>query len=309
MKQLKDFKRYRLLALIFVSTLILSSIGFAGKNTVYADNKIDLLQLPQLMVVFEGVKQGKYPWDVLAQPSKSEEVSKEIEMKKEEVPVTEPAEVVETTPTEEATPSQVQETTPFTKVDESYFDDALFIGDSRTVGLSEYSNWKNPTYYADVGLTVYHVFDKEIAKVNGETMNIDQALQRQKFGKIYVMLGINELGRGTTETFAAKYSQVIGRIRELQPDAIIFIEGIMGVSKKKSDSDPIFNNKNIQERNAAIETLADNSSVYYIDVNQVIMDASGGIPSEYTFDNVHLKAAYYDIWTNYLMEHGVIRKP
>jgi hypothetical protein len=316
MKQLKDFKRYRLLALIFVSTLILSSIGFAGKNTVYADNTIDLLRLPQLMVVFEGVKQGKYPWDVLAQPSKTEEVSKEMEMKKEEVLVTEPVgeeeaaqAEVETESTKEATPSQVQETTPFTKVDESYFDDALFIGDSRTVGLSEYSNWKNPVYYADVGLTVYHVFDKEIANVNGETMNIDQALQRQKFGKIYIMLGINELGRGTTETFAAKYSQVIGRIRELQPDAIIFIEGIMGVSKKKSDSDPIFNNKNIQERNAAIESLADNSSVYYIDVNQVIMDASGGIPSEYTFDNVHLKAAYYSIWTNYLMEHGVIRKP
>ena len=309
MKQLKDFKRYRLLALIFITTFILSSIGFAGRNTVYADNTIDLLKLPQLMVVFEGIKQGKYPWEILSQSSKTEEVSKEIEMKKEEVPVTEPAGEEETAQAKEATPSQVQETNPFTKVDESYFDDALFIGDSRTVGLSEYSNWKNPVYYADVGLTVYHVFDKEIAKVNGETMNIDQALQRQKFGKIYIMLGINELGRGTTETFAAKYSQVIGRIRELQPDAIIFIEGIMGVSKKKSDSDPIFNNKNIQERNAAIESLADNNSIFYIDVNQVIMDASGGIPSEYTFDNVHLKAAYYSIWTNYLMEHGVIRKP
>jgi hypothetical protein len=309
MKQLKDFKRYRLLAMIFVSTLILSLIGFAGKNTVYADNTINLLKLPQLMVVFEGVKQGRYPWQILSQPSKTEEVSKEIELKKEEVAVTQPAREVETTSKEEVTPSQAQEFNPFTKVDESYFDDALFIGDSRTVGLSQYSNWKNPVYYANVGLTVYHVFDKEIANVNGEVMNIDQALQRQKFGKIYIMLGINELGRGTTETFAKKYSQVIGRIRELQPDAIIFIEGIMGVSKKKSDSDPIFNNKNIQERNAAIQSLADNNSVFYIDVNQVIMDDSGGIPSEYTFDNVHLKAAYYSIWTNYLMEHGVIRKP
>lgn len=308
MKQLKDFKRYRLLAMIFVSTLILSLIGFAGKNTVYANNTVDLLKLPQLMVVFEGVKQGRYPWQIFSLPSKAEEVSKEIELKKEEVPATEPAQEAETASTEEATPSQAEDSNPFTKVDESYFDDALFIGDSRTVGLSQYSNWKNPVYYADVGLTVYHVFDKEIANVNGETMNIDQALQRQKFGKIYVMLGINELGRGTTETFAKKYSQVIERIRELQPDAIIFIEGIMGVSKKKSDSDPIFNNKNIQERNAAIESLADNNSVFYIDVNQAIMDDSGGIPSEYTFDNVHLKAAYYSIWTNYLMEHGVIRK-
>lgn len=327
MKHLGDFKRYRLLALVLLTSLILSLIGFAGKNTVYADDTVDILKAPQLMVVFEGLKQGRYPWDILTHGVKPVEVSedpeligekgitKETEAMKESEDNSQETQAVETEKTEDSareeksTPSEAQNTSPFTRVDESYFDDALFIGDSRTVGLSQYSNWKNPVYYADVGLTVYTVFDKKIATVNGETMTIDQALQRQKFGKIYIMLGINELGRGTTETFAKKYGEVIGRIRELQPDAIIYIEGIMGVSKKKSDSDPIFNNRNIQERNAAIQSLANDTSVFYIDVNQVIMDGTGGIPSDYTFDNVHLKAAYYKIWTEFLMDHGVIRKP
>jgi hypothetical protein len=335
MKHLGDFKRYRLLAMVLLSSLALSLIGFAGRNTVYADDTVDLLKEPGLMVVFEGLKQGRYPWEILTHGTRPVEVSvdpelieetgttKETEVTKEtEIPKeTEIAKETEAMKESEALKesegnsqetqalNEVQNTSPFTRVDESYFDDALFIGDSRTVGLSQYSNWKNPVYYADVGLTVYSVFDKKIATVNGETMTIDQALQRQKFGKVYIMLGINELGRGTTETFAKKYGEVIGRIRELQPDAIIFIEGIMGVSKKKSDSDPIFNNRNIQERNAALQSLADDRSVYYIDVNQVIMDATGGIPSDYTFDNVHLKAAYYKIWTEFLMDHGVIRKP
>jgi hypothetical protein len=333
MKHLGDFKRYRLLALVLLSSLALSLVGFAGRNTVYADDTVDILKAPQLMVVFEGLKQGRYPWDILSHGVRPVEVSedpeiigetgvkKETEVMKEsgstkesedngqETQAVESEQTEESVKEEKSTPSKAQNTSPFTRVDESYFDDALFIGDSRTVGLSQYSNWKNPVYYADVGLTVYSVFDKKFATVNGETMTIDQALQRQKFGKVYIMLGINELGRGTTETFAKKYGEVIGRIRELQPDAIIFIEGIMGVSKKKSDSDPIFNNRNIQERNAALQSLADDRSVYYIDVNQVIMDATGGIPSDYTFDNVHLKAAYYKIWTEFLMDHGVIRKP
>ena len=327
MKHLGDFKRYRLLALVLLTSLVLSLIGFAGKNTVYADDTVDILKAPQLMVVFEGLKQGRYPWDILTHGVRPVEVSedpeligetgntKETEAMKESEDNSQETQAVETEKTEDSakeeksTPSEAQNTSSFTRVDESYFDDALFIGDSRTVGLSQYSNWKNPVYYADVGLTVYTVFDKKIATVNGETMTIDQALQRQKFGKIYIMLGINELGRGTTETFAKKYGEVIGRIRELQPEAIMFIEGIMGVSKKKSDSDPIFNNRNIQERNAAIQSLANDTSVFYIDVNQVIMDGTGGIPSDYTFDNVNLKAAYYKIWTEFLMDHGVIRKP
>ncbi len=193
----------------------------------------------------------------------------------------------------------------FVTVEESYFDDALFIGDSRTVGLSEYSGWTRPTYCADVGLTIYDVFDKKIADVGGKKLTLDKALEQRKFGKIYIMLGINELGRGTTKSFAEEYKKVLDQIQKLQPGAIIFIESIMDVSKKKSDQDPIFNNKNIKDRNDEISLLADNQSIFYIDVNEAVTDQSGGIPEKYTFDSVHLKAAYYKLWTDFLLKHGI----
>lgn len=194
----------------------------------------------------------------------------------------------------------------FVTVKQSYFDDALFIGDSRTVGLSEYSGWKNPTYYANVGLTIYDIFEQKVAKVSGKKMTIDQALEKKQFGKIYIMLGINEMGTGTADTFLAEYDKVVQKIHKLQPNAIIYIQAIMNVTKEKSDTDPIFNNKNIKERNEHIKTLADNKSIFYIDVNEAITDKTGGIPSKYTFDNIHLKAAYYKIWTKFLLEHGIV---
>ena len=42
-----------------------------------------------------------------------------------------------------------------TTVDASYFDDALFIGDSRTVGLKEYGTLNNATFFANTGLSIY----------------------------------------------------------------------------------------------------------------------------------------------------------
>lgn len=193
----------------------------------------------------------------------------------------------------------------FVKVGKSYFNDALFIGDSRTVGLSEYSGWKNSTYYADVGLTIYDVFDKKIVKMNGKMITIDKALKRKHFKKVYIMLGINELGRGTTKTFISEYKKVVNRIKKLQPDAVIFVEGIMKVSKEKSDTDPIFNNKNITIKNDHLAKLADNKRIFYIDVNDAVTDKTGSIPAEYTFDNIHLKAAYYRLWTGFLLKHGI----
>ena len=46
----------------------------------------------------------------------------------------------------------------FCEVSDDYFDDAVFIGDSRVVSLYEYSDWKEATYYCSSGMTLGGVF-------------------------------------------------------------------------------------------------------------------------------------------------------
>ena len=206
---------------------------------------------------------------------------------------------------EDSTTEEDENRYQFETVTKEYFDDALFIGDSRTVGLSEYSDLSNSTFYADVGLTIYDIFNKKVAELEGSKVTIPEALKVKHFKKIYIMLGINELGRGTTQTFVDEYKKVITKLKELQPDTLIFVEGIMNVSKEKSDKDPIFNNTNIKEKNDNIALLADNEKIFYIDVNEAITDKTGNLPSKYTFDYIHLKAAYYQLWTEFLLKHGI----
>lgn len=192
-------------------------------------------------------------------------------------------------------------------VTEDYFDDALFIGDSRTVGLHDYAKLNNTTFYASTGLTVYKMFTAKIATLPGskKKVTIEEALEQQKFNKIYIMIGINEMGTGTAETFKQKYSERIERIKELQPDAIIYIQSIMLVTTERSNKGDYINNEGIIERNNAIAELADGERIFYLDVNEAVTDETGGLVSEYTFDGVHLKAAYVDIWKNYLLEHAI----
>lgn len=194
-------------------------------------------------------------------------------------------------------------------VEEAYFDDALFIGDSRTQGLYEYGGFgENVTFYCKTSLTIYDLFKKEKAfiKEDGKNITLEQALTEHSFKKIYLMIGINELGTGTAESFFEEYARAVYKIQQLQPDAIIFVQAIMRVGAQKNASDPIFNNTNIAIRNVEIQTLADNQRIFYIDVNEVVCDENGNLFEGWSSDQIHLKAKYYAVWKEFLMNHGAV---
>ncbi|MDE7137783.1 MAG: hypothetical protein K2O29_04920, partial [Ruminococcus sp.] len=128
------------------------------------------------------------------------------------------SEVITTIPSTEQITTEPPPSEPvFVESDPSYFDDALFIGDSRTVGLNEYGTLKNADYFCSVGLASYKI-DSEY--ING--YSIYDMLSANKYGKVYVMLGINECGNDFNSTINS-FENLINTIREYQPDAIIYI--------------------------------------------------------------------------------------
>ncbi|MFR9236503.1 MAG: GDSL-type esterase/lipase family protein [Eisenbergiella massiliensis] len=179
------------------------------------------------------------------------------------------------------------------------------------MGLCEYAGMRDrATFYAATSLTIYNVFEspKKVAQLDdGTKVTIEEALSQKQFKKIYIMLGINELGRGTTQSFFTVYADTVNRIRQLQPEAIIFVQGIMRVSGEKSRTDKVFNNAAINERNEALAAMANNQDIFYLEVNDAVCDANGDLVTEYTFDQIHLKAKYYQLWKNYLLGHGIVR--
>lgn len=197
-------------------------------------------------------------------------------------------------------------TVTYMTVEDDYFADAVFIGDSRTMGMYEYGGLEEiTTFYASKGLTVYKLFESEIAQTAEGKKSVEEALQQNTFAKIYLMIGINEMGTGTVETFLEKYREVVEHLRELQPDAIIYLQAIIKVTSERSAKGDYINNEGIEARNQGIALLADNEKVFYLDVNPLICDESGGMNPDYTFDGVHLLGKYIEIWKDYLKAHAI----
>ena len=186
---------------------------------------------------------------------------------------------------------------------EDPFTNALFIGDSRTVGIAEYSGITEADFFAFTGMSVYTAFKKESAVGSWQkgTLLAD-ALQARQYDRVYLMLGVNELGYNFQKT-VERYGEMVQQIRDLQPDAYLILEASLHVTKKRSDTDSTFNNSNIDRMNQAQAAYADGEHIFFIDVNPAFDDETGALNQDYTFDNTHPYGKYYSKWADWLREN------
>lgn len=188
--------------------------------------------------------------------------------------------------------------------DSSYFDDALFIGDSRTVGLCEYGNLGGAEVIADNGMSVHKIFNMKFTTRVKRKESFEQVLSGRRFNKVYIMLGINELGYDFDYTFA-KYVELVNYIRETQPEAVIFLQANLHVTDDRAGLPPYCNNESINRFNDAIKQLADGNRMFYLDVNELFDDENGNLSKKYTADNAHVLGKYYADWVDWILQHAV----
>lgn len=189
------------------------------------------------------------------------------------------------------------------KCELSYFDDAVFIGDSRVEGFILNTGLHNTTSYTHKGLSVNRVLSDPIINLNGELVSIIDALKRTDFSKVYLMMGINELGWVYSNVFIKKYEEVINAIQDINPDAIIYVQSILPVSEKVSQEHSYIKNDKIVKYNKLLLEMSAKKKVYYVNVFESMINESGALPEEAAFDGIHLKKKYCKVWLEYLLTH------
>lgn len=184
------------------------------------------------------------------------------------------------------------------------YSDAAFIGDSRTEALKTYGLLKNATYYTYKGLKVDTVFTEACIDEGGTKMTVMDAISLHQYNRIYISLGVNELGWVSTDIFIEDYGKIIDTLKETQPNATIYVQAILPVSQKKSEQDKIYNNPRINEFNALLEQMAADKGVVYLPVNTAVMDETGSLPVGASTDGVHPNIDYCRKWVAYLDENS-----
>ena len=181
------------------------------------------------------------------------------------------------------------------------FSGVLFIGDSRTVGLSEYGDLGQAEVFADSGMSVFTLFNKTVKLRSQEKSGLEELLCSRKFDTIFFMLGINELGYDY-DSIVKQYKRTVEKVHELQPDAAIVLGANLHVTAEKASGSSIYNNDRINALNRDIKSMAEASGYVYLDVNQVFDDENGNLAAGYSSDGAHVLGKYYSVWVDWIRE-------
>ena len=190
------------------------------------------------------------------------------------------------------------------KVDDSYFSNAMFVGDSITTGIDLYGIVKGVPVVAYTGINTNTVLTSKVFRTQKGKITFLEKMKMYKPKYIYIMLGTNGIHFQSKTSFITGYSKFVDAVKKQHPNAIIYLQLILPVSAKKS-ADKKFANSKINEYNALVQKLAKEKGVYYLNVAEAFKDKNGNMPSAATSDGIHFGPAYYKRWIEYLKTHTV----
>ena len=156
------------------------------------------------------------------------------------------------------------------QVDLSYFADAAFLGDSLTVGFTDYDiNLGGALICGYIGagpdtivnrMTVNHM-------TRGDEIALDVLAAAQP-KKLYILLGTNTLTTaGAEDRFLTYYGAMLDTLREtLGQDCVIYVQSIPPVRPEAAAERPGLTSGNLRNVNEQLAKLADSNGCVYLDL-------------------------------------------
>lgn len=189
-------------------------------------------------------------------------------------------------------------------VGDEFFAGTAFFGNSLVDGLRYFGGLNTASFYAATSASVVNVevtLNSELE--SGEECTLFDALTEKNYGKIYILLGINEISF-EPDYFCWLYGGLLDRIRVYEPSADIYIMSLSPVTEKCSQESEFFNMERITAYNSALYDLAREKECYYVDLCQALAGEDGYLPEEVsTEDGIHLIREEYPHWSEYLRTH------
>ena len=198
------------------------------------------------------------------------------------------------------------------RVDVSYFDDVIFLGDSLADGFKVYSRslelTNSSAKYLTQKSTSPRTFLQPGVHVDAGDGPVDvwATIQQLQPGKMYITLGTNALMAMAPEDFIASYYQLIDKIRATSPNTQIYVTTVTPVAAWKSTSEPRLSYDRIYRSNQLIAKMCVEKNLALINLYDVLKSSSGYLREDIAAgDGIHLSPTGYRQWLEYLFTHTV----
>ena len=195
-----------------------------------------------------------------------------------------------------------------------WFNDAVFVGDSVTLKLSYYAEngslgnaaflcagslgWNNALWELNRSGNVHPV-------MCGTKYTVDEGVKASGKNKVFIMLGMNDIGLYGVDGAADAMITLTDRIKQKSPDVQIYIESVTPMLRNMQRT--YLNNKTIPQFNSRLREICSSRGYHYLDVASVMKDSNGDLEYENCSDPTAMGIHFTDTgcrkWVDYLKRH------
>ena len=243
------------------------------------------------------------------------QVTEPVPTESPEIPATEaPEDTAETAPAPESTALRQPLRTPPQVSEEPchFFDDAAFLGDSISYSLMVHhtrtKDFGDALFFVRNSLGVHNALqDIMTVYYQGKEMSPWKALSVSGISKVFIMLGINDIGSYGVDATIESWGLFLEKIQESCPDTQVYIQALTPMWHYGQGED--LTNESIDLYNQKLKELAEANGCQFLDLTEYLKDGYNGLAEVYTSDYyVHMNNEGTAVWANALKEYGFLQE-
>lgn len=217
---------------------------------------------------------------------------------------------------EEPSQSGTEEQPVSGPVEASFYDDAVFIGDSVSLRLYYYCQ-SHPEALGKAqfltagnmgsGNALQEVNDESVhPSYQGTKMSLEDGVKACGAKKVFIMLGMNDLNIYKIDGTVENMDTLAQRILKKSPDAEIYLQSMTPILAGHEKGQ--LTNENLDRYNAKLQELAKEKGYHFADVASVMKEADGSLKPAYCSDpegmGMHFTDAGAEAWIDYLLQNA-----
>lgn len=190
---------------------------------------------------------------------------------------------------------------------DSYLESCIFTGDFIASGICIYNNINSNRRCAYSNNLTFNNISTEKVSYNNKQQTIISAASASAAKNIYVFVGTNDISYRDQQTMINEYKTFLRDLKAKCPNTNIYIASLAPTLKSENKTKKSHNNNKINSFNTKLKALAQEMSVYYIDINSALKNDEGVLPQEYSADSsgVFLTPSAYKSIYKYIMTHTI----
>lgn len=189
-----------------------------------------------------------------------------------------------------------------------FYDDAAIMGDSISYSLMVHhtrtKDFGDAVFLVRGSLGIHNTLNKQLSvSYQGQAMTPWDALAASGVKKVFIMMGMNDIGYYSIDDTMEKWVTFLGNIREKCPDLEIYIESMPPMWNDAQQT--LLNNDNIDAYNLRLQEFAAENDCHFVDIAPYFKNSENGMAARYCGDlYVHMNETGTAAWATVLKAYA-----